>query len=270
VSREDAAGNYIYYGVRGFGMAAIMNGIALHGGFIPYGGTFLIFSDYARNGIRMSALMKQRVLYVLTHDSIGLGEDGPTHQPIEQTSSLRLIPNLNVWRPCDGVETAVAWRAGIERTDGPSAFILSRQGLAPQSRDDEQVANIARGGYVLRDSEGTPELILIATGSEVAVVMQAAETLSGNGRRVRVVSMPCVELFDQQDPAYRDAVLPPDVRARVAVESGATAGWYRYVGLDGAVIGLDRFGESAPGDALMKYFGFTVENVVGVAESVLA
>ena len=270
VSHEDAAGNYVFYGVREFGMAAIMNGIALHGGFIPYGGTFLIFSDYARNGIRMSALMRQRVLYVLTHDSIGLGEDGPTHQPIEQTSSLRLIPNLNVWRPCDGVETAVAWRAGIERTDGPSAFILSRQGLAPQSRDSEQVANIVRGGYVLRDSEGTPDLILIATGSEVAVAMQAAETLAGNGRKVRVVSMPCVELFEQQDPAYRDAVLPPEVRARVAVESGATAGWYKYVGLDGAVVGLDRFGESAPGDALMKYFGFTAENVVSVAESVLA
>ena len=270
VRHEDAAGNYVFYGVREFGMAAIMNGIALHGGFIPYGGTFLIFSDYARNGIRMSALMRQRVLYVLTHDSIGLGEDGPTHQPIEQTPSLRLIPNLNVWRPCDGVETAVAWRAGIERTDGPSAFILTRQGLAPQPRDGEQVANIARGGYVLRDCDGTPELILIATGSEVAIAVQAADTLSGKGRRVRVVSMPCVELFEQQDPAYRDAVLPSAVRARVAVESGATVGWYRYVGLDGAVIGLDRFGESAPGDALMKYFGFTAENVVHVAESVLA
>jgi len=270
VSREDAAGNYIFYGVREFGMAAIMNGIALHGGFIPYGGTFLIFSDYARNGIRMSALMGQRVLYVLTHDSIGLGEDGPTHQAVEQTPSLRLIPNLNVWRPCDGVETAVAWRAGIERTDGPSAFILSRQGLAPQQRDDEQLAGITRGGYVLHDSDGTPELILIATGSEVAVAMQAAEALAGKGRKVRVVSMPCVELFEQQDPAYRDAVLPPEVRARVAVESAATTGWYKYVGLDGAVVGLDRFGESAPGGALMEYFGFTAENVVSVAESLLA
>ncbi|TVP85157.1 MAG: transketolase [Thioalkalivibrio sp.] len=270
VSREDAAGNYIFYGVREFGMAAIMNGIALHGGFIPYGGTFLIFSDYARNGIRMSALIGQRVLYVLTHDSIGLGEDGPTHQPVEQTPSLRLIPNLNVWRPCDGVETAVAWRAGIERTDGPSAFILSRQGLAPQQRDGEQMANIARGGYVLHDSDGSPELILIATGSEVAVAMEAAETLAGKGRKVRVVSMPCVELFEQQDPAYRDAVLPPEVRARVAVESAATTGWYKYVGLDGAVIGLDRFGESAPGGALMEYFGFTAENVVSVAESLRA
>jgi transketolase len=270
ISHEDASGNYVFYGVREFGMAAIMNGIALHGGFIPYGGTFLIFSDYARNGIRMSALMGQRVLYVLTHDSIGLGEDGPTHQPIEQTPSLRLIPNLNVWRPCDAVETAVAWKSGIERSDGPSAFILSRQNLAPQTRDGEQVANIARGGYVLHDCDGTPDLILIATGSEVGIAMQAAETLSGNGRKVRVVSMPCVELFEQQDPDYREAVLPASVRARVAVETGATVGWYKYVGLDGAVVGLDRFGESAPGDALMKYFGFTAENLVSVAESVLA
>jgi transketolase len=270
ISHDDASGNYVFYGVREFGMAAIMNGIALHGGFIPYGGTFLIFSDYARNGIRMSALMGQRVLYVLTHDSIGLGEDGPTHQPIEQTPSLRLIPNLNVWRPCDGVETAVAWKSGIERTDGPSAFILSRQNLAPQTRDSEQVASIARGGYVLHDCDGTPDLILIATGSEVGIAMQAAETLSGSGRKVRVVSMPCVELFEQQDPDYRDAVLPAAVRTRVAVETGATAGWYKYVGLDGAVVGLDRFGESAPGDALMNYFGFTAENIVSVAKSVLA
>ncbi|AHE99531.1 transketolase [Thioalkalivibrio paradoxus] len=269
ISREDSAGNYVFYGVREFGMAAIMNGIALHGGFIPYGGTFLIFSDYARNGIRMSALMKQRVLYVLTHDSIGLGEDGPTHQPIEQTPSLRLIPNLNVWRPCDAVETAVAWKAGIERTDGPSAFILSRQGLAPQQRDGEQVAGITRGGYVLRDCEGTPELILIATGSEVALAAAAAETLAGEGRRVRLVSMPCVELFEQQDPAYREAVLPTAVRARVAVEAGATPGWYKFVGLDGAVVGLDRFGESAPGGALMEYFGFTADNVAQVARDVL-
>ena len=270
ISHDDASGNYVFYGVREFGMAAIMNGIALHGGFIPYGGTFLIFSDYARNGIRMSALMGQRVLYVLTHDSIGLGEDGPTHQPIEQTSSLRLIPNLNVWRPCDGVETAVAWKAGIERSDGPSAFILSRQGLAPQTRDDDQVANIARGGYVLRDCDGNPDLILIATGSEVGISLQAADTLAASGHKVRLVSMPCVELFEQQDPDYREAVLPASVRARVAVETGATVGWYRYVGLDGAVVGLDRFGESAPGDALMNYFGFTAENIVSVAKSVLA
>jgi transketolase len=269
ISAEDAQGNYLFYGVREFGMAAIMNGIALHGGFIPYGGTFLIFSDYARNGIRMSALMGQRVIYVLTHDSIGLGEDGPTHQPIEQVPSLRLIPRLNVWRPCDAVETAVAWRAGIERTDGPSALILSRQNLDPQPRDGAQMDGISRGGYVLSDCTGEPELILIATGSEVALVAGAAKELGASGRRVRVVSMPCVDLFEEQDPAYREAVLPSVVRKRIVVEAGATAAWYRYVGLDGAVIGLDRFGESAPGGALMTYFGFTTENVVKVAQALL-
>ncbi|WP_019592382.1 transketolase [Thioalkalivibrio sp. ALRh] len=269
VSKDDAAGNYVYYGVREFGMATIMNGIALHGGFIPYGGTFLIFSDYARNGIRMSALMKQRVMYVLTHDSIGLGEDGPTHQPIEQTPSLRLIPNLNVWRPCDAVETAVAWKAGIERTDGPSAFILSRQGLPHMERDGEQLANIARGGYVLKDCDGTPDLIFIATGSEVELAVKAAEELAGEGKKARVVSMPCVELFEQQDPAYREAVLPAAVRKRVAVEAGATAGWYKFTGLDGAVFGMDRFGESAPGGALFDYFGFKPENVAQIARDVL-
>jgi len=269
VTHEDASGNYVYYGVREFAMAAVMNGVALHGGFIPYGGTFLIFSDYARNGIRMSALARQRVLYVLTHDSIGLGEDGPTHQPIEQTPSLRLIPNLNVWRPCDGVETAVAWKAGIERHDGPSAFILSRQGLAPQPRDAAQVADINRGGYVLKDCAGNPDLILIATGSEVGLAVASAAKLGDEGLKVRVVSMPCVELFEMQDPAYREAVLPKTVRARVAIEAGATAPWYKFVGLDGAVIGLDRFGESAPGDALMEYFGFTVDNVTQVARDIL-
>ncbi|WP_019590960.1 transketolase [Thioalkalivibrio sp. ALE20] len=269
VSKEDAAGNYVYYGVREFGMAAIMNGIALHGGFIPYGGTFLIFSDYARNGIRMSALMKQRVMYVLTHDSIGLGEDGPTHQPIEQTPSLRLIPNLNVWRPCDAVETAVAWKAGVERTDGPSAFILSRQGMPHMERDGEQLANIARGGYVLKDCDGTPDLIFIATGSEVELAVQAAETLAGEGKQARVVSMPCVELFEQQDPAYRESVLPSAVRKRVAVEAGATAGWYKFTGMDGAVFGMDCFGESAPGGALFDYFGFKPENVAQIARDVL-
>ncbi|WP_018862623.1 transketolase [Thioalkalivibrio sp. ALJ3] len=269
VSKDDAAGNYVYYGVREFGMAAIMNGIALHGGFIPYGGTFLIFSDYARNGIRMSALMKQRVMYVLTHDSIGLGEDGPTHQPIEQTSSLRLIPNLNVWRPCDAVETAVAWKAGIERTDGPSAFILSRQGLPHMERDGEQLANIARGGYILKDCDGTPDLIFIATGSEVELAVKAAEELAGEGKKARVVSMPCVELFEQQDPAYQEAVLPAAVRKRVAVEAGATATWYKFTGLDGAVFGMDRFGESAPGGALFDYFGFKPENVAQIARDVL-
>ncbi|WP_017942866.1 MULTISPECIES: transketolase [unclassified Thioalkalivibrio] len=269
VTRDDAAGNYVFYGVREFGMAAIMNGIALHGGFIPYGGTFLIFSDYARNGIRMSALMKQRVMYVLTHDSIGLGEDGPTHQPVEQTPSLRLIPNLNVWRPCDAVETAVAWKAGIERTDGPSAFILSRQGLPHMERDGEQLANIARGGYVLKDCDGTPDLIFIATGSEIELAVQAADELAGEGKKVRVVSMPCVELFEQQDPAYREAVLPKAVRARVAIEAGATTTWHKFTGLDGAVFGLDRFGESAPGGALFDYFGFKPENVAQVARDVL-
>ena len=269
ISKDDPAGNYVFYGVREFGMAAIMNGIALHGGFIPYGGTFLIFSDYARNGIRMSALMQQRVMFVLTHDSIGLGEDGPTHQPIEQTPSLRLIPHLNVWRPCDAVETAVAWKAGVERTDGPSAFILSRQGLPHMERDSEQIANIARGGYVLKDCDGTPELILIATGSEVELAVKAAEELAGEGRKARVVSMPCVELFEQQDPAYREAVLPSAVRKRVAVEAGATGGWYKFTGLDGAVFGLDRFGESAPGGALFDYFGFKPENVAQVGRDVL-
>lgn len=269
ITREDASGNYVYYGVREFAMAAVMNGVSLHGGFIPYGGTFLIFSDYARNGIRMSALARQRVLYVLTHDSIGLGEDGPTHQPIEQTPSLRLIPNLNVWRPCDGVETAVAWKAGIERNDGPSAFILSRQGLAPQPRDAAQVADIRRGGYVLKDCAGNPDLILIATGSEVALAVASAAKLGEEGLKVRVVSIPCVDLFEVQDPAYREAVLPKTVRARVAIEAGATAPWYKFVGLDGAVIGLDRFGESAPGDALMEYFGFTVDNVTQVARDIL-
>ncbi|MFP4683886.1 MAG: transketolase-like TK C-terminal-containing protein, partial [Ectothiorhodospira sp.] len=269
LSREVSDGNYIYYGVREFAMAALMNGIALHGGFIPYGGTFLIFSDYARNGLRMSALMKQRVVYVLTHDSIGLGEDGPTHQPVEQVSSLRLIPNMSLWRPCDAAETAVAWKQAIERRDGPTALILSRQGLPPQTRDEVQMANVARGGYVLRDTDGTPEAILIATGSEVALAMEAAEALAAKGRGVRVVSMPSVDVFEAQDADYRDAVLPPSVRARVAVETGATAGWYKYVGLEGRVVGMDCFGESAPGGALMEYFGFTADHVTRAVEEVL-
>jgi transketolase len=213
--------------------------------------------------------MQQRVMFVLTHDSIGLGEDGPTHQPIEQTPSLRLIPHLNVWRPCDAVETAVAWKAGIERTDGPSALVLSRQGLPHMERDDEQLANITRGGYILEDCDGTPDLILIATGSEVELAVKAAAELAGEGRKVRVVSMPCVELFEQQDPAYREAVLPSAVRKRVAVEAGATGGWYKFTGLDGAVFGLDRFGESAPGGALFDYFGFKPENVAQVGRDVL-
>ncbi|MFW5454554.1 transketolase [Thioalkalivibrio sulfidiphilus] len=270
VSKEDGDGNYVFYGVREFGMAAIMNGIALHGGFIPYGGTFLIFSDYARNGMRMSALTKQRVIYVLTHDSIGLGEDGPTHQPIEQVSSLRIIPNMSLWRPCDAVETAMAWKAGIERTSGPTSLILSRQNLAHQARSAEQVASIAKGGYILKDTDGTPDAIIIATGSEVGIAMEAAESLAGKGRKVRVVSMPCADLFDAQDAAYREAVLPRAVRARVAVEAGVTGFWLKYVGLDGRVVGIDRFGESAPGGALMKEFGFTAENVARAVEEVLA
>jgi transketolase len=270
ISRSDGDGNYVFYGVREFGMAAIMNGVALHGGFIPYGGTFLIFTDYARNGMRMSALTRQRVIYVLTHDSIGLGEDGPTHQPVEQVSSLRLIPNMSLWRPCDAVETAVAWKAGIERTAGPTSLILSRQGLPHQARSAEQVASIARGGYILKDSDGTPDAIIIATGSEVAIAMQAAETLAGKGRKVRVVSMPSTDVFDVQDDAYRESVLPGAVRARVAVEAGVTGFWLKYVGLDGRVVGIDRFGESAPGDALMKEFGFTADNVASAVEEVLA
>ncbi|WP_006787542.1 transketolase [Thiorhodospira sibirica] len=266
-SKEDASGNYIYYGVREFGMAAIMNGLSLHGGFIPYGGTFLIFSDYARNGLRMAALMKQRAIYVLTHDSIGLGEDGPTHQPIEQVTSLRLIPNMSLWRPCDAVETAVAWKAAIERHNGPSALILSRQGLAHQARSPAQIADIARGGYVLRDTPKTPDAIIIATGSEVMLAMQAAQSLEAQGVQVRVVSMPSTDVFDAQDAAYREAVLPASVRARVAVEAGVSIGWLKYTGLDGRVVGIDRFGESAPGDTLMQLFGFNADNV---AKAVLA
>lgn len=269
IASADSDGNYIYYGVREFAMTAIMNGIALHGGFIPYGGTFLMFSDYARNAVRMAALMRQRVLLVYTHDSIGLGEDGPTHQPIEQTASLRLIPNLNVWRPCDAVETAVAWKMGVERQDGPSALILSRQKLPHQGRSDEQLASIARGGYVLKDCAGVPEAILIATGSEVALAVDAAAQLESKGRKVRVVSMPSVEVFETQDEAYREAVLPRAVRARVAVEAGVTEYWGKYVGMDGAVVGMDRFGESAPAGDLFKHFGFTVEHVVEAVERVL-
>ena len=269
ISKADGDGNYLFYGVREFGMAAIMNGIALHGGFIPYGGTFLIFSDYARNGLRMSALMKQRVIYVMTHDSIGLGEDGPTHQPVEQVTSLRLIPNMNVWRPCDAVETAVAWKAGIERTDGPSLLSLSRQNLPHQTRTQAQLADIARGGYVLHDAGGQPDAIILATGSEVGIAMEAAKALESRGKRVRVVSMPCQEVFDAQDADYRESVLPSAVRARVAVEAGVTVGWLKYVGLDGRVVGMDRFGESAPGGELMKHFGFTADNVISAVEAVL-
>ena len=269
VSAEDASGNYMFYGVREFGMSAIMNGIALHGGFVPYGATFLIFMEYARNAVRMSALMKQRVLYVFTHDSIGLGEDGPTHQPIEQLASLRGTPNLDTWRPADAVESAVAWKYAIERADGPSALVFSRQNLPHQPRDGQQLADIARGGYVLKDSAGEPELILIATGSEVGLAMQAAAKLEEQGRQVRVVSMPSTSVFDQQDASYKQAVLPVQVGARIAIEASHADYWYKYVGLEGRIIGMTSFGESAPAPALFEHFGFTVDNIVATAEELL-
>ena len=267
--KEHADGNYVYYGVREFGMSAIMNGIALHGGFIPYGATFLIFSEYARNALRMAALMKVRSVFVYTHDSIGLGEDGPTHQPIEQTATLRLIPNMSVWRPCDAVESAVAWKMAIKRKEGPSSLIFSRQGLPHQNRTVEQLELIERGGYVLSDCEGTPEAIIIATGSEIELAMGAAQQLATKGKKVRVVSMPSTDVFDAQDEAYRQSVLPLSVTARVAVEAGVTDGWLKYVGLQGKVVGINRFGESAPAGALFKEFGFTVDNVVKTVEAVL-
>lgn len=269
VTGQDANGNYIHYGVREFAMGAIMNGLALHGGFIPYGGTFLVFSDYMRNAMRMSALMKQRVVYVLTHDSIGLGEDGPTHQPVEHVASLRLIPNLDVWRPADAVETAVAWQVSIENFETPSALALSRQGIAPQTRDADQLAAIERGGYVLVDTDGTPDAIVIGTGSELELAVAAAEQLKAQGKQVRVVSMPSQDVFARQDVDYQASVLPAEVTARVAVEAGVSDSWYRYVGVSGVVVGIDQFGESAPGGALMEHFGFTVENVVASLEQVL-
>ncbi|UFQ98092.1 transketolase [Pseudomonas wenzhouensis] len=269
VSAEDASGNYMFYGVREFGMSAIMNGVALHGGFVPYGATFLIFMEYARNAVRMSALMKKRVLYVFTHDSIGLGEDGPTHQPIEQLASLRGTPNLDTWRPADAVESAVAWKYAIERADGPSALVFSRQNLPHQSRDAQQLANVARGGYVLKDSAGEPELILIATGSEVGLAMQAAAKLEEQGRQVRVVSMPSTSVFDQQDASYKQAVLPVQVGARIAIEASHADYWYKYVGLEGRIIGMTTFGESAPAPALFEEFGFTVDNILETAAELL-
>ena len=269
VSGKDAAGNYLYWGVREFGMTAAINGIALHGGFITYGATFLIFMEYARNAMRMAALMKQQNIQVYTHDSIGLGEDGPTHQPIEQLTNLRTTPNMSLWRPCDAAESAVAWKAAVERRDGPTALIFSRQNLAAMARSDEQLANAAKGGYVLRGVNGTPDALLIATGSEVELAMKAADALAEKGKQVSVVSMPCVDAFMKQDAAYRDSVLPPAVRARVAVEAGMKDYWYKFVGLDGRVIGMSSFGESAPGDQLMKQFGFTVDNVVAAVKSQL-
>jgi transketolase len=270
VTGADASGNYVYFGVREFGMTAICNGIALHGGMIPYCGTFLTFSDYARNAVRMAALMGIRNILVYTHDSIGLGEDGPTHQPVEHVASLRLIPNMRVWRPCDTVETLVAWQDAIEHRDGPTSLVLTRQGVPHQQRGADQIEAIRRGGYVLRDvDDGAPELILIATGSEVSLAMAAAEALGATGVAVRVVSMPCVELFDAQGADYREAVLPAAVTARVAIEAGVTDGWWRLVGTAGAVVGLDRFGASAPAEVLFEHFGFSTDNVVEVARRVL-
>ncbi|VAW92277.1 Transketolase [hydrothermal vent metagenome] len=259
--------NYINYGVREFGMSAIMNGVALHGGLIPFGATFLMFSEYARNALRMAALMKIRSIFVFSHDSIGLGEDGPTHQAVEQIPTLRMIPNMQVWRPCDTLESAVCWKAAIERQDGPSTLIFSRQGLPFQTRTAEQIANVAKGGYILKDCDGTPDAIIIATGSEVALAMDAAEKLSS--KKIRVVSIPCTNVFDAQDQAYRESVLPAAVTSRVAVEAAVTGGWYKYVGLNGKVIGIDTFGESAPAGELFKHFGFTIENVVKAVEEVM-
>jgi transketolase len=267
---NDFSGNYIHYGVREFGMTAIMNGIALHGGFVPYGATFLMFMEYARNAMRMAALMKIQNIQVYTHDSIGLGEDGPTHQPVEQIASLRLTPNMSTWRPCDQVESAVAWKLAIERKDGPSALIFSRQNLAQQDRDAEQVANIAKGGYILKDCAGKPELIIIATGSEVELAVSAAAELTAEGKKVRVVSMPATDAFDKQDAEYRESVLPSDVTARIAVEAGIADFWYKYVGFGGKIIGMTTFGESAPAGELFKMFGFTTENVVNTAKELLA
>lgn len=267
VSDIDASGNYIFYGVREFAMSAMMNGLALHKGFVPYGATFLMFMEYARNAVRMAALMKQRAIFVYTHDSIGLGEDGPTHQPVEQVANLRNTPNLHTWRPCDTVESAVSWKSAIERNDGPSALIFSRQGLPHQARDAEQVAAITKGGYILKDCAGTPDAIIIATGSEVSLAVEAAEKLAG--KNIRVVSMPCAEIFSAQDAAYREAVLPAAVTARVAVEALHKDYWYKFVGLNGAIVGMDTFGESAPIADLMKHFGITTDAVVEAVNGLL-
>ncbi|QIX96862.1 transketolase [Cedecea sp. FDAARGOS_727] len=267
--KEDSAGNYIHYGVREFGMTAIANGIALHGGFVPYTATFLMFVEYARNAARMAALMKARQIMVYTHDSIGLGEDGPTHQAVEQLASLRLTPNFSTWRPCDQVEAAVAWKAAIERQTGPTALILSRQNLAQMERSPEQLKAVSRGGYILKDSDGKPDIILIATGSEMEITVEAAKTLGDEGHKVRVVSIPSTDVFDAQDEAYQESVLPSDVSARVAVEAGIADYWYKYVGLKGAIVGMTTFGESAPAGKLFPFFGFTAENVVAKARKVL-
>lgn len=264
----DSGGNYIHFGVREFGMAAIMNGISLYGGFIPYGATFLMFSEYARNALRMAALMKIRSIFVFTHDSIGLGEDGPTHQAVEQTATLRMIPNMQVWRPCDGVESAVAWKAALENTSGPSSLLFSRQGLPHQPRSAEQIAAITRGGYTLSDTANRPEAIIIATGSEVEIAMAAAAELAKGGAAIRVISMPCTNVFDAQDDQYKQEVLPLGV-PRVAIEAGVTDFWRKYVGLEGKVVGIDSFGESAPADVLYRHFGITAENVIAAVKSLL-
>lgn len=269
LSADDFEGNYLHYGVREFGMTAMINGIALHGGLIPYGATFLMFMEYARNAVRMAALMKVQNIQVYTHDSIGLGEDGPTHQPVEQIASLRLTPNMRTWRPCDQVESAVAWKYAIERKDGPTALIFSRQNLIQQARTLEQVTNIGKGGYILKECEGTPELILIATGSEVELTMAAATVLIEAGRKVRVISMPSTEQFDRQSEEYREAVLPSTVTKRIAVEAGIADYWYKYVGREGKVLGMTSFGESAPAGELFKMFGFTVEHVLEMAGQLL-
>ena len=269
VSGDDARGNYVWFGVREFGMTAICNGLRLHGGFIPYSGTFLTFSDYSRNALRMAALMKLQNILVYTHDSIGLGEDGPTHQPVEHTASLRLMPNMSVWRPCDTVETAVAWKHAIENETGPTSLVLTRQGLPHQERTTDQIADIARGGYILKDCDGAPDILLLATGSEVELAMGSADALAADGIKARVVSMPCTDAFDAQDADYRESVLPAAVTARVAIEAGVTDGWWRYAGTHGRVIGLDRFGESAPANELFEHFGFTTDNVVAVVKDLL-
>lgn len=269
ITHSDASGNYLHYGVREFGMAAIMNGMALHGGFIPYGGTFLVFVDYARNAVRLSALMNQQVIYVFTHDSIGLGEDGPTHQPIEHAAMLRLTPNMSVWRPCDNAETAMAWKIALERREGPTSLLLSRQNLPQQPRDEALLNDIARGGYILKDSERKPEIILIATGSEVQLAVSAAEVLTEQGVAVRVVSMPCTDIFDKQPAQYREAVLPSNITARIAIEAAAKDYWYKYVGLQGKIIALDSYGESAPAPAIFAALGITSTAIVTAAQELL-
>jgi len=267
---DDQSGNYVYYGVREFGMSAIMNGIALHGGFIPYGATFLMFSEYARNAVRMSALMQAPVIYVYTHDSIGLGEDGPTHQPVEQLATLRMIPGMEVWRPCDAVESAAAWKHAIERKKGPTCLIFSRQALKPMTRSDKQIQSIEKGAYILQDCEGTPDAIVIATGSEVSIAMETSSQLSQSGFQIRVVSMPCTNVFDSQDESYKESILPSSVKARVAIEAGVSDGWYKYVGLEGKIVGIDRFGESAPLKDLLEEFDLTVVNLTNTLKSLLS